>query len=171
MGQFLITKVHQGSATVRCSPRLGGDVVVAISHLKYFYEDLELDWAEPLEAQLDSFEQQKLAAKEDQANLADPLALAEDLRPSEPTDPMSASEMRQAGYFEVSNILKVEYKRGWRVLTAWKGYGLKEQTWEPLSAFVLGKNKLNSKLIDFCQKHKLEEPIKQARALAARAKD
>lgn len=106
------------------------------------------------------------AAAEDEENMDDHDAAADDVR--EPTaQEMTEEEMKAKGYFVVEQIVRGEYRHGqWRFLTAWRGFSVTEQTWEPVSAFVLGKDKLNAKFVDFCEKHGLPQPLNQAKRIA-----
>ena len=49
---------------------------------------------------------------------------------------MTADEMAVDGYYVVAGIARQEYKKGWKFLTLWNGFGLFEATWEPMSAFI-----------------------------------
>ena len=56
---------------------------------------------------------------------------------------MNAEEMAKEGFYLVKSILRHRYRQGWRLLTLFEGYRVREATWEPFSAFVLPRGRLN----------------------------
>ena len=56
---------------------------------------------------------------------------------------MTADEMAIDGYYVVAGIARHQYKQGWKFLTLWRGYGLSDGTWEPISAFTQRDRSIN----------------------------
>ena len=83
---------------------------------------------------------------------------------------MDAEEMAKEGVYLVKYILRHCYRRGWRFLTLWEGFGVKEATWEPFSAFVLPGGRLNSVLVDYLSQNHLGELLRLAETLASKTK-
>ena len=92
------------------------------------------------------------------------------LRPEMLPD-MNAEEMAHRGYSVVHYVLKHEYRQGWKFLVKWKGFNLTEATWEPVRAFILGKDRVNGECLKYCQNHDLQSVLREAKRLAARSKD
>ena len=84
---------------------------------------------------------------------------------------MNAEEMAHRGYYVVHYVLKHEYRQGWKFLVKWKGFNLTEATWEPVRAFILGKDRVNGEFVKYWQKHDLQSALREAKRLAARRKD
>ena len=62
---------------------------------------------------------------------------------------MNAEEMAKEGFYLVKSVLRHRYRQGWHFLTLWEGFGVKEATWEPFSAFVLPEGRLSSVLVHY----------------------
>ena len=56
---------------------------------------------------------------------------------------MTPYEMTFNGYYVVAGIGRHVYKKGWKFLTLWDGYGLCEATCEPMSAFLQPDGSIN----------------------------
>ena len=81
---------------------------------------------------------------------------------------MDAEEMAKEGFYLVTTILRHLYRRGWRFLALWEGFGVEEATWKPFSAFVLPEGRLNSVLVDYVSQNKLGELLRLAETLASK---
>ena len=78
---------------------------------------------------------------------------------------MNAEEMAKEGFYLVKSVLRHRYCQGWRFLTLWEGFRVKEATWEPFSAFVLPEGRLNSVLVDYLSGNNLGELLRLAGTL------
>ena len=83
---------------------------------------------------------------------------------------MNAEEMAKEGFYLVKSVRRHRYRQGWRFLTLWEGFGVKEATWEPFSAFVLPKGGLNSVLLDHLSQNTLGDLLRLAETLASKTK-
>ena len=83
---------------------------------------------------------------------------------------MNAEEMSKEGFYLVKSVIRHRYRRGWRFLTLWEGFGVEEATWEPFSAFVLPEGRLNSVLVDYVSQNNLGELLGLAETLASQKK-
>ena len=99
---------------VRCSPRLGGELLCAPKQLRHYHSPDDLSWDE---WRLSDSEVERI----DLENAASPEE-ADELKE------MTADEMAVDGYYVVAGIAHHEYKQGWKFLTLWDGYGLSEAT-------------------------------------------
>ena len=84
---------------------------------------------------------------------------------------MNAEELAHRGYYVVHYVFKYEYRQGWKFPVKWKSFNLTEATWEPVRAFILGKDMVNGEFVKYCQKHDLQSALWDAKRLAARRKD
>ena len=82
----------------------------------------------------------------------------------------NAEEMTNEGFYMVKSVLRHSYRQGWRFLTRWEGFGVKEATWEPFSAFVLPEGRLNSVLVDYVSRTTLMSCLGSLRRLPPRLK-
>ena len=83
---------------------------------------------------------------------------------------MNAEEMAKGGVYLVKSVIRQGYRQGWRFLTLWEGFGVEEATWEPFSAFVLRKGRLNSVLVDFLSQNNLAGLLRLAATFASHRK-
>ena len=83
---------------------------------------------------------------------------------------MNAEEMAKEGFYLVTPVLRHRYRRGWRLLTLWEGFGVEEATWEPFPVFVVPEGRLNSVLVDYVSQNNLGELLRLAETLASKTK-
>ena len=107
---------------MRCSPRLGGELVCAAKQLRLYHSSDDLPWDEWCL----SHKEFKRINLENAANRQEADLLGE----------MTADEMAVDGYYVVASIARHEYQQGWKLLTLRDCYGLFEAGWEPMSAFI-----------------------------------
>ena len=105
---------------MRCSPRLGGELLCAPKRLRHYHSPDNLSWDE---WRLTDKEVERI----DLENAATP-------EEADELEEMTAHEMAVHGYHVVAGIARHEYKQGAEFLTLWDGYGLSEVTCEPMSA-------------------------------------
>ena len=128
-GPYRIIRIDGSRIHVRCSPRLGGELLCAPKQLRHYHSPDDLSWDE-----------WRLSDSEivciDLENAASP-------EEADKLEEMTADEMAVDGYYMVAGIARHEYKQGWKFLTLWDGYGLSEATWEPMSAFIQPDGSIN----------------------------
>ena len=156
-GFYLVTGVSSGGITARCSPTLGGGVPVAFEFLKRFPFGLVDDYGE------DTIEE----GDTDMLNDGERAALADeqDIEANEQDIPFyNQTEMERIGAYHVEQILRRQYRQGWRFLTKWEGYGTSESTSKPVRAFVHDDGKLNHVFVDYCLAHapRFDTALRQA---------
>ena len=113
-GPHRIIKIDGSRIHVRCSPRLGGELLCAPKQLRHYQLPDQVSWDE---WRLPDREVERI----DLENAANPEG-ADDL------EEMTAHEMAVDGYYGVSGIARHEYKQGWEFLTLRDGYGPSEAT-------------------------------------------
>ena len=99
---------------MRCSPRLGGELLCAPKQLRHYHSPDELSWDR---WRLSDGEVERI----DLENAASP-------EEADKLEEVTAHEMAVNGYYMVAGIACHEYKRGSKFLTLWDGYGLSEAT-------------------------------------------
>ena len=129
VGPYGIIRIDGSRIRVRCSPRLGGELLCAPKQFNHYYSPDDLSWDE---WRLSDSEVQRI----DLENAASP-------EEADELEEMTAGEMAVDGYHVVAGIARHEYKQGWKFLTLWDGYGLSEATWEPMSAFIQPDGSIN----------------------------
>ena len=121
-GPYGIIRIDGSRIHVKCSPRLGGELLCAPKQLRHYHSPDDL-----------SFDEWRLSdsavERIDLENTASP-------EKAEELEEMTAGEMAVDGYYVVAGIARHAYKQGSKFLTLWDGYGLSEATWEPMSAFI-----------------------------------
>ena len=107
---------------MRCSPRLGGELLCAPEQLRHYHSPDKLSWDE-----------WRVSDRE-----VEGIGLENAANPGEADklEEMTDDEMAVDGYYVVAGIARPEYKQGWNFPTLWDGYELSEATWEPMSAFI-----------------------------------
>ena len=128
-GPYRIIKIDGSRNHVRCSPRLGGELLCAPKQLRHYHSPDDLSWDE---WRLSDREVERI----DLEDAANPEA-AEEL------EEMTADEMALDGYYVVAGLARHEYKQGSKFLTLWDGFGLSEATWEPMCAFIQPDGSIN----------------------------
>ena len=126
-------------------------------HLKRYYDPEDLCWEEW------ELNNEEIAAL-DLQGAASPMEVEGDL------PDMNAEEMAKEGFYLVTYVLRHRFCQGWRFLTLWEGFGVKEATWEPCSAFVLPGGRLNSVLVDYLSENNLGELLRLPETLASKTK-
>ena len=82
------------------------------------------------------------------------------------------TEMERIGAYHVKQILRGQYRQGWRFLTNREGNGTSESTWERVRAFVHDDGKLNHVFVDYCLAHapRFDTALRQARRISSTLK-
>ena len=125
----LLTRIDGSRIHVRCSPRLGGELLCAPKRLRHYHSPDDLSWDE---WRLSDIEVERI----DLENAASP-------EEADELEEMTAEEVAVDGYYVVAGIARHDYKQGWKFLTLWDGYGFSEATWEPISAFIQPDGSIN----------------------------
>ena len=141
---------------MRCSPRLGGELLCAPKQLKHYHSPHELSWDE---WRLSDRAVERVDL-EDAANPQEAHELEE----------MIADEMAVDGYYVVAGIACNEYKQGWKFLTLCDGYGLSEATWEAMSAFIQPDGSINPIFRSYLVEHNEGQLLTRAEILSQRKK-
>ena len=128
-GTYRIIKIDGCRIHVRCSPRLGGELLCAPKQLRHYHSPDELSW---FESCLSDREVERM----DLENAANP-------EEADELEEMTADGMAVDGYYVVAGIAGHGYKQGWKFLTPWDRYGLSEVSWEPMSAFIQPDGRIN----------------------------
>ena len=109
-GPYLVTVVSSGGITARCSPTLGGEVAVAFEFVKRFPFELVDDYGEDTIEEGDT----DMLNDDERAALAD----EQDMVANEQDIPFyNQTEMERNGAYHVEQILRGQYRQGWRFLT------------------------------------------------------
>ena len=145
-GSYLVTGVSSGGITARCSPTFGGEVPVALEFVKCFPFELVDDY---VEVTIEERDMDMLNAN-GRAALAD----EQDIVANDQDIPFyNQTEMERIAAYHVGQILRGQYRQGWRILMKWEGSGTSESTWEPVRAFVHDDGKINHVFVDYCLAH------------------
>ena len=128
-GPYRIIRIEGSRIHVRCSPRLGGELLCAPKQLRHYHSPDGLSWDE---WRLGDSEVERI----DLENAASP-------EEADVLEEMTADEMAVDGYYVVAGIARHEYKQAWKFLTLWDGYGLSEATWDPMSACIQPDGSIN----------------------------
>ena len=121
-GPYRIIRIDGSTIHVRCSPRLGGELLCAPKQLRRYHSPYDLSW--------------------DKSHLSDRQVERIDLENA--TNPEEADELEEVTTMRWQSmattslqvLLATSINRVGNFLTLWNGYGLSEATWEPMSAFV-----------------------------------
>ena len=110
-GPYRIIQMDGSRIHVRCSRRVGGELLCAPKQLRHYHSPDELSWDE---WRLSDGEVESI----DLENAADP-------QEADEFEQMTADEIAVNGYYVVVDIARDEYKQGWKFLTLWAmGYEL-----------------------------------------------
>ena len=128
-GPYRIIRIDGTRIHVRCSPRLGGELLCAPKQLRHDHSPHDLSWDEwrLSDGAVERIHLENAASAEEADELEE----------------MIADEMAVDGYYVVAGIARHEYKQGWKFLTLLDGYGLSEAAWEPMSAFIQPDGSIN----------------------------
>ena len=128
-GPYRIISIDGSRIPVRCSPRLGGELLCAPKQLRHYHspDDLSWDGWRLSDSEVERIDLENAASPEEADELEE----------------MTAHEMAVDGHYVVAGIARHKYKQGPKFLTLWDGYGLSEATWEPMSAFIQPDGSMN----------------------------
>ena len=155
-GPYRIIRIDGSRIHVRCSPRLGGELLCASKQLRHYHSPDDLSWDE---WRLSDSEFERI----DLENAASP-------EEADELEGMIAEEMAVDGYYVVAGIARHEYKQGWKFLTLWDGYGLSEATWEPMSAFIQPDGSINPILRTYLVENNEGQVLTRAETMSQRKK-
>ena len=155
-GPYRIIRIDGSRIHVRCSPRLGGELLCAPKQLRHYHSPDELSWDE---WRLPDCEVERI----DVENAATP-------EEADELENMTAEEIAVDGYYVVAGIARHEYKQGWKFLTLWDGYGLSEATSEPMSAFGQPHGSINPIFRSYLVENNEGQLLTRAETLSQRMK-
>ena len=155
-GPYRIIKINGSRIHVRCSPRLGGELLCAPKQPRHYHSPDELSWDEWRLSDRD-------VERIDLENAANPEEAAQ-------LEEMTADEMAVDGYYVVAGIARHEYKQGCKFLTLWDGYGLSEATWEPMSTFIQPDGSINPIFCSYLVENNEGQLLTRAETLSQRKK-
>ena len=129
LGPYRIIKIDGCRIHVRCSPRLGGELLCAPKQLRHYHspDKLSSDECRLSDREVERIQLEKATNPEEADELEE----------------MTAVEMALRGYNGVAGIACHEDKQGWKILTLWDGYGLCKAAWEALSALIQPDGSIN----------------------------
>ena len=101
-GLYRIIRMDGSTIHVRCSPRLGCDLLCAPKQLRHHQSPHDLSWDEwrLTDSEVDRIDLENAASTEEADELEE----------------MTVDEMAVDGYFVVAGIARHEYKQGWNFL-------------------------------------------------------
>ena len=128
-GPYRVIRIHGSRIHVRCSPRLGGELLCAPNKLRHYHSPDDISWDEwrLSDSEVKRIDLENAASSEEADELEE----------------MTADEMAVDSYYVVAGMACHEYKQGSKFLTLLDGYGLSEATWEPMSAFIQPDGSIN----------------------------
>ena len=164
-GPYLVPGVSRGVITARCSPTLGGEVPVAFEFVKCFQFELVDDYDEDTIEEGDT----DMLKDDERAALADKQDIVEN---DQDTPLYNQTEMQRIRACDVEQILRGQYRQGWRFLTKWQGYTASQSTWVPVRAFVHDDGRLNHIFVDYYLAHvpPFDTVLRQARQISSTLK-
>ena len=141
---------------MRCSARLGGELLCAPKQLRHYHSPDELSWDE---WRLSDREVKRI----DLENAANP-------EEADELEKMTADERAVDGYYVVTGVARHEYQQAWKFLTLLDGYGLSEATWEPMSAFIQPDRSINPIFRSYLVENSEVQLLTRAETLSERKK-
>ena len=141
---------------MRCSPRLGGELLWAPKQLGHYHspDELSSDEWRLCDREVERINLEKAANPEEADELEE----------------MTADEMAVDGYYVVAGIARHEYQQGWKFLTLWDGYGLSEASSEPMSAFIQPDGSINPNFCSYLVENNDRQLLTRAETLSQRKK-
>ena len=114
-GPYCSIWIDESRIHVRCSPRLGSELLCAPTRFRHYHSLDNLSWDDwrLCDKEVEEIDLQNAASPEEAGEL----------------ESMTATEMAVDVYYVVAGTSP-------NFLTLWKGYGVSEAAWEPLSAFI-----------------------------------
>ena len=129
-GTYRIIREDESRIHVRCSPRLGGELLCAPKELRHYHSPDDFSWDE---WRLSNSEVERI----DLENAASP-------EEANKLEEMTANQMAVDGYYVVAGIDRHESKQGPKFLvTLWDQCGLSETTWELKTDFIQPARSIN----------------------------
>ena len=155
-GPYRIIRIDGSRIHVRCSPRLGGELLCAPKQWRHYHSPDDLSWDEwrLSDGEVEHINLENAASPEE----------------ADEVEEMTADEMAFEGYYVVAGIARHEYKQGWKFLTLWDGYGLSEATWEPMSAFIQPDGSINPIFRSYLVENNEGQLLTRAETLTQRKK-
>ena len=155
-GPYRIIKKDGSKIHVRCSLRLGGELLCAPSELRHYHspDKLSLDKLHLSDREVERFDLENAANPEEADELEE----------------ITADEMAVDGYYVVAGIARHEYKQGWKLLPLSDGYGLSEATCEPMSAFIQPDGSINPIFRSYLVENNKGQLLTRAETLSQRKK-
>ena len=155
-GPYRIIRIDGSRIHVRCSPRLGGELLCAPKQLRHYHSPDNLSWDESRlsDSEVERIDLENAASREELDELEE----------------MTADEMTVDGYYVVAGIARHEYKQGWKFLNLWDGVELSEATWEPMSAFIQPDVSINPIFRRYLGENNEEQLLTRADTLFQRKK-
>ena len=151
---YHIIRIDGSRIHVRCSPRLGGELLCVPKELRHYHSPDDLSWDE---WRLSDSEVERI----DLENAASP-------EEADELEEMTAYEMAVYGYYVVPGIAR--HKQGRKFLTLWDGYGLSEATWKPMSAFIQPNGSINPIFRSYLVENNEGQLLTRAETLSQRKK-
>ena len=126
---YRIIRIDGSRIHVRCSPRLGGELLCAPKQLRHYHspDDLSRDDWRLSDTEVECINLENAASPEEEDELEE----------------MTADEMALDGCYVVAGFACHGYKQGWKILTLWDGYGPSEAAWESMFAFIQPDGSIN----------------------------
>ena len=156
LGSYRIIKMNGPRIHLKCSLRLGGELLCAPKQLRHYHLPDELFWEEWRSSDR---EVQRI----DLDNAANPEEAHE-------LEEMTAEEMAVGGYYVVAGIARHKYKQGWKFLALSDGYWLSEATWEPRSAFIQPDGSISPIFRSYLVENNEAQLLTRAKTLSQRKK-
>ena len=153
-GPYCIIRIDGSRIHVRCSPRLGGELLCAPKQFRHHHspDDLSCDEWRLSDSEVERIDLENAASPEEADELEE----------------MTVDEMAVDGYYVVAGIARHEYKQDWKFLTLWDGYELSEATWDPMSAFIQPDGSINPTFRSYLVENNEGQLLTRAETLSQR---